>query len=125
MRRIIIALPIFALTACSATQQATVLGDAQTAISAANTALTDYGIAKGIALAAEAADPALAPAISAALLVSDSYVAKLQAAVNASTLDLAAITTLVGQINAQALAITQQGAPVIKVVPSTTTGAKP
>lgn len=119
MRKVLVLCGALALGGCLGTAQTqVVLSQAQTVLNSAQATLTGYGIVKGMALVAEAADPVLAAPLSAALAVTDGYAAKLQAAVSAGTLDLAAIQVLIAQINTQVAAIQTQAAPAIKVIPS-------
>jgi hypothetical protein len=126
LHHLILVAPL-ALGACAGTSALTAtqtsLTDAQAVLSQANTVLDGYGIAKGIGLVAEAAYPALAPALSAAIARADPLVTQLKAADSAASLDLTAIQSLVAQISAQSTAITNQAAPVIKVIPATVPAA--
>ena len=112
------ALATLGLAACTAPQQATLLTNETQVLASANTALADYAIAKGIAQVAEAAEPSLNVVLVPALALTDSYAAKLQAAVTAISIDTVAVNTLVAQISAQVQQITATAAPAVKVVPS-------
>lgn len=108
------------LAACSASTTTAVTATVSTAQKDLQGAITLYGIAKGIAEVASVADPALAVPLGASIAALDPIVAKAQTALNAATVDAAAIEALTAQITAQANALTTTAAPVIKVVPSTT-----
>ena len=94
------------------------LSQAQSVLSSAQAALTGYGIAKGIALMAAAADPAIGSAVNLVIATADPKVATLQALVNAGSADLTQIQSLVAAIDAQAQIITNQSAPAVRVIPA-------
>ena len=119
MKAIICAAALAALSACSAQQQANVDVTLTQAQQAAQKAIDLYGVAKGIAMVAEIADPSLAPAISAGISFTDPLVAKAQIALNDASADAASLMLLVQQISDKANSLTVESASVIKVVPST------
>ena len=90
--------------------------DLPTAQQKAQAAIDLYGVAKGIALVAEVADPTVAPALIAGIAIADPLVAKAQLALNDATADAGTVAALADQITAQANVITAKAAPVVKVV---------
>jgi hypothetical protein len=115
MRRCLLFAAALALSACAVPPQTTVT--VATATSDVQSALTLYGVVKGIAQVAEVANPALAPAINAAIAALDPLAAQAQAALADATADAAALETLATAIRTQAAALTVQAAPAVKVVP--------
>lgn len=116
---------ICGLAACSNQQVAqttTILGDINSAAAGAqtavNTATTLYGIAKGMAQVAAAADPKMAPSIASDIAVADAVVDQAPAVVNAAASDIQTATALAATITAQANALTVKAAPKITVVAS-------
>lgn len=98
------------------TVDAKIKADLPTAQQQAQAAINLYGIAKGVALVAEVADPTVAPALAAGIAIADPLVAKAQLTLNDATADATAVTALATQITAQANVLTAKAAPVIKVV---------
>lgn len=81
-------------------------------------ALTFYGIAKGLAEIGATANPAIAPVVGTVLAITDPVVAKAQTVLNDAVVDVNAIEALVTQIQAQAVVLTNAGAPSVLVVPA-------
>lgn len=98
------------------TVDAKIKADLPTAQQQAQAAINLYGIAKGVALVAEVADPTVAPALAAGIAIADPLVAKAQLTLNDATADAGAVTALATQITAQANVLTAKAAPSIKVV---------
>jgi len=107
-------------TSQTASTAATVTSALTTAQAAVNQAVTFYGVAKGIAQVAEAADPTLAAPISTAIAVLDPLVVTAQAALQVATTDAPTLEALAAQIQSQAQALETTAAPAIKVVSSKT-----
>lgn len=107
------------LAGCAASTTAAVTATVSSAQTKLQDAISLWGIAKGIAEVAGIADPALAPILGAGISVVDPLVVEAQSALNAATVDAAAIETLAATITARANALTVQAAPVVTVVPST------
>lgn len=122
----LLALAGIALVGCTPAQQtapvtgtlATINADAAKAQSAVNTAVTLYGIAKGIAQVAALADPSLAPTLNGFIAATDPIIAKAPAVASAAMSDINAATALAATVTAQANALTVVAAPAIKAVPS-------
>jgi hypothetical protein len=72
-----------------------------------------YGIAKGVAMVAAAANPSLAPAITADIAKGDAVMAALNAAVPAASTDA---TSDLATLEAQAQALLLVAAPAVKAV---------
>jgi len=81
-------------------------------------AIALYGIAKGIAQAAELAQPSITPIVTAATAALDPLVAQAQAALNAATTDANALEALAAAIKSQTNTLTVQAAPSVIVSPS-------
>ncbi len=123
MRHLTLCIAACCLVACSPAlqKQQLVMVDAQATLTSANNTIADYGIAKGIAQVAEtglsmAGQPVLSAGLGALVAASDAQVAKLQAAVQANTIDLASVQSLVASLNAKIQALRLQAAPSITVV---------
>lgn len=120
-------LSVFALaglSACSASTDLAISADAAKLKSEVSSAVNAYGIAKGIAGVATLADPALIPIVTAAEAALDPMVQTATVAQAASAADVAQLTALVQQIEAQVVALETQTAAAIKVVPSVVSAAK-
>jgi hypothetical protein len=107
-----------ALAGCStATKvEATIASDLPKAQQSARIAVNLWGIAKGIALVAEVAQPALVPVLAPAIAIGDPLAAAATLALNDTTADAGAVSSLAAQITTQANAITATAAPAVKVV---------
>jgi len=121
MRETIIVLACaLGLAACSTAQTANINTGVQTGLTTAQTdlqkAVTFYGIAKGIALAAELADPGVAAQINTAIAVLDPLVATAQQLLASSSTDAPAIESLAAQLQSQATSLTVTAAPAVKVI---------
>ena len=103
-----------ALSGCAALPATTVVADLTTAQQAASAAVSLYGIAKGIALQAAPAAPALSRKIAQA----DTIVATAQTALADVTTDAPTLLGLAAQVQAQANALTATAAPKVSVVPN-------
>ena len=117
----IIAIPALCLlAACStgttAKVQSTVAGSLATAQADLGKAVTFYGVAKGIALAAELAEPSIKPVVDEALAVLDPLSATAQQLLATTQTDAAPVEALAVEIQAQAVALANTAAPAVKVV---------
>jgi hypothetical protein len=119
MTRLVIAFGAALLLAGCAGQAASISTDVGVATTdaakAASAAEALYGIAKGEAIAAAAANPGLAPKINANIAKADAAEAALVAAVSAVSAD---VTTDTSAVISQANALQLIAAPAIKVVGS-------
>ncbi len=120
MRRFLVASVAAAglLAGCSPTQQATtntLVAKVQADIA---TGVSDYQIAKGLALVAEMASPALKGQLDPVIVKADGAVASLEAASKAATVDVPTVETLLGTLADQAQAIRLAGAPLITATPN-------
>jgi len=111
------------LAACTPQQQATTtnaITQAQTtaeqAQQAVQMAIQLWGVAKGIALVAEVAQPSLAPAVNAVIAAVDPKVATAQKALDMASTDVSLMVSMAQQIKDQAAALTTTAAPAVKVV---------
>lgn len=109
------ALPAGAGIAAAAASGVTVAG---VTVAGLQDAVALYGIAKGIALQAELADPHLKPAIDDAIATTDPLAAKLQAVLSGAQADASVVRVLVAQVTQQANALTVQTAGVVTVRPN-------
>ena len=103
--------------ACTPDGTQTAQRDVAIARNVAQSALNSYPIIKGMALIAAAADPALAPAISAAIAEIDPNVAKAQTALNVAGASAPVLIDLAAALTQQIQALTVVAAPAVKVVP--------
>jgi hypothetical protein len=111
MNRLILSgVALIALAGCTAAQITTDTAKVAAAVTAAEQV---YGIAKGEALAAAAANPGLAPTINADIAKADAANAALAAAAPLASADVA---TDAATLTAQANALQLVAAPAIKVV---------
>lgn len=104
------------LAGCSAAQQAQVTTTLATAQADAQKALQFWGVIKGMALVAEAAQPSLVPVLAPRIAAVDLLVAKATNAITLAQGDAVAIEAIVTQITEQAKTVANQAAPAIKVV---------
>jgi len=118
-RPLVAAVALMGLAACSTSQLANTTQTVTAAKTALQAAINGYGIVKGIAGVAAAADPTLAGPIAAAEVILDPLVVKAQTALNDASTDAATLVSLASTITAQAQALQATAAPAIKVVPST------
>ena len=113
MRHMRLSLPILAalaLTGCAGTTTAltsvqTSLTSAQVIVKDATTAVADYGVAKGIVLPLLNLFPAAIAPANALFAVADPLMDKISAGASAATIDIAALQSLISQLQAQTLAI--------------------
>ena len=104
-----------ALAGCAAGQATNAVAPIATRVTTGvDTAENVYGIAKGIALAAEVADPSLRPLVDKTVAIVDPYAAALAA----GTPVLAGIAINAAGLVDQAAALEASTAQVIKVVPA-------
>ena len=115
MNRYIVVL-VLVLSACGTAQTATVNTALTTAQTDLNTVVGFYQTAKGIALVAEATNPALAAKLAPAITAADAVFATAQAALTDATMTAPAIEAIVATLQTQAVAIAQTAAPAVKVI---------
>lgn len=126
MKRILLLLPLLALTACPgslptvANVEAATTATVSQAQADLQTAINLYGVAKGIGQIASLANPAVGAVVTGITSFADPVVAQAQVALNDATTDAASIEALVTQITAQANNLTLKAAPAITVVPNPT-----
>jgi hypothetical protein len=111
------ALVIAALSGC-ATASASVQADLATAKASLSQAVNAYGVAKGIADVAVAADPALAAPVAQMEAAIDPLIPAAQTLLATSSTDTQEVTQMAQQIQGQIVAIETTTAPKIKVVAS-------
>lgn len=111
------ALVIAALSGCASTSSA-VQSDLATAKASLGQAVTAYGVAKGIADVAIAADPALAGPVAQMEAIIDPLIPTAQTLLAASSVDALQVSQMAQQIQGQIVAIETTTAPKIKVVAS-------
>jgi hypothetical protein len=111
------ALATAALCGC-ATTSATVQTDLATTKASLSQAVNAYGIARGIADVAVAADPTLAAPVAQMEAVIDPLIPVAQTMLAASDADALQVTQLARQIQSEIVAIETATAPKVKVVAS-------
>ena len=110
----LVVLATVGLGACAASAGTTVQSDLASAKADLGRAVDAYGIAKGIADVAVAANPSLAAPVAQTESVIDPLIAKAQAVL--ATADASQIAQLVQEIQQQIVVIETATAPQIKVV---------
>ncbi len=118
----------FALVACTQAQIAKTAGLTAKVEAEAAQLVTYYPVAKGLVVAGEVAataegQPALAAVLAAGLVKTDAAVTQLQTAETDANADETAVTALIQQVTAQVQTLVTQAAPVVKVVPASTSAA--
>jgi hypothetical protein len=109
---------LLGLSACASVTPATVTTTIAAAQRDAKLAINLWGIAKGMAIVATTADPALAPILAGFVNAVDPVVSKAELALDAATTDAATLSALATTIKAQANALTAHAAPSITVIPT-------
>ena len=104
------------LGACTTTASTSVQSDLATAKADLSRAVDAYGIAKGMADVAVAADPALAAPVAQVEGVVDPLIPQAQAMLAAANVDALQVTQLLAQIQQQIVVIETTTAPQVKVV---------
>ncbi len=104
------------LSACATTASTGVQTDLASARADLSRAVDAYGIAKGIADVAVAADPTLAAPVEQTESVIDPLIPKAQAMLAEADVDALQITQLVQEIQQQIVVIETTTAPQVKVV---------
>lgn len=108
-----------ALAGCAASTVTATTATVSKAQADLQLAINFYGVARGIANVAVAAQPSLAVVVLPVVARVDPLVAKAQTALYEASLDATAIEALAATINAQATALTVKAAPAVVVVPAT------
>ena len=115
MKRTAIAVFAAALLSGCAASQATLQSELAAAKAELSQAVQAYGIAKGIAEVAVAADPALAIPVAAIEAIIDPLIPAAEALLADASADTTQINQLVGQIQTQIIAVETTTAGQIKV----------